>query len=289
MTAVSGRVVSLLYHDVLLGRDPSPAETELLGGTEFSRSAHGEVSGYSAPDAEIYKLPAGLFERHLMAIAAAGFAPGLVGDAEPDQRNPVSAVYLTFDDGGASAHSVIAPLLERRGWLGHFFVATDHIGASGFMDAEQLRDLRARGHLVGSHSCSHPERMSNLGDEDLAHEWERSVAVLSELLGERVTTGSVPNGYYSRRVGRAAEAAGIEWLFTSEPTTRPSRVGRCALIGRFIVQVGTSAAAVADLVAPRSRARLSQAVSWKAKGVAKRLGGEVYLRLRARALDRRGD
>lgn len=287
MSAGVGLVVSLLYHDVLLESDPGAEEAELLAGLEFSRTSRGEASGYATADAQVYKLPAALFERHLLAIAAAGFKPGLVVAADANERASAASVHLTFDDGGASAHSVIAPMLERRGWLGHFFVATDHIGTPGFMDAEQLRDLRARGHLVGSHSCSHPERMSLLGDEELTYEWERSVAVLSELLNEPVTAGSVPNGYYSRRVGHAAAAAGIEWLFTSEPTARAANLGSCAILGRFNVQVGTTAATVADLVAPRSWGRVGQAVFWKLKGVAKRLGGNAYLRLRARALDRR--
>jgi hypothetical protein len=47
-------------------------------------------------------------------------------------------VFLTFDDGGASALHPTADLLERRGWSGHFFVTTRRIGTPGFLDFWQL-------------------------------------------------------------------------------------------------------------------------------------------------------
>ena len=51
-------------------------------------------------------------------------------------------------------------MLERYGWPGYFFVATDWIGRPGFLNAAQFRELDSRGHVIGSHSCSYPERMA---------------------------------------------------------------------------------------------------------------------------------
>src|SRR5205823_11855730 len=100
---------------------------------------------------------------------------------------------LTFDDGGASAITTIAPMLEEFGWRGHFFITTDYIDAPGFLTREQIRELHRRGHVIGSHSCSHRGRMSSQPAERLVREWGISKEILSGLLGEEVTTGAVPS------------------------------------------------------------------------------------------------
>ncbi len=212
------KAVTLLYHDV----------------TEPGRAAS---SGFSSSDADIYKLEPEVFERHLEAIAGTRNCPestvfDLVQNGSIRDKIPV---FLSFDDGGASART-IADMLDGRGWKGHFFITTDFIGSPAFATAADLRDLRARGHVVGSHSCSHPPRISFLSDNELQLEWQKSVDTLQEILGEKVETGSVPGGFYSTRVVEFASRAGIRALFNSEPVVRVSRIGGCAVIGRFGLQ-----------------------------------------------------
>ena len=60
--------------------------------------------------------------------------------------------------------------------------------------------------------------MAALTRAELDREWRQSIARLSAVLGDPVKVASVPGGYYSREVGESAAAAGIEALFTSEPT-----------------------------------------------------------------------
>jgi saccharopine dehydrogenase-like NADP-dependent oxidoreductase len=60
--------------------------------------------------------------------------------------------------------------------------------------------------------------MSKLSWAELLREWKESCAKLSDILQEPVVTASVADGYYSRKVGKAAAAAGIQVLFTSEPS-----------------------------------------------------------------------
>ena len=65
---------------------------------------------------------------------------------------------ITVDDGGVSYYTVVADRLERLGWRGHCFVTTDMIGQRGFLTRRQIRELDGRGHIIGSHSASHPTR-----------------------------------------------------------------------------------------------------------------------------------
>jgi peptidoglycan/xylan/chitin deacetylase (PgdA/CDA1 family) len=191
---------------------------------------------------------------------------------------------LTFDDGGESAATCIAGVLEKYEWRGHFFVTAGQIGKKGFVNPKQIRGLRTKGHVIGSHSFSHPVRMSHCSRERLIDEWTSSIKMLSNILGEQVDTASVPGGYYSRRVVETAAASGIRVLFTSEPTTKVHAVLGCLVVGRYNIFRGTSPAISGDLVSVRSEARSRQWICWNvkkiAKRIAKRIAGRPYLAAR---------
>lgn len=265
---------SLMYHDVI-GAD-APA-----------------ASGFDGPDAATYKLDAGELERHLAAISDA------VAEADLERvttardlawRAPSSppAVLLHFDDGGASALA-IADRLERAGWRGYFHITTDRIGTPGFVTAADLRELHARGHVVGSHSRSHPPRMSSLPWDALLREWAISKAMLEELLGAPVTVASVPGGFCSREVILAADRAGIEVLFTSEPTSRFDWIRGCVVLGRYTIRRTTPAEVAAALATGALLPCWEQWAAWNAKKVLKRLGGEHWLAMRKHVFTWRAD
>jgi peptidoglycan/xylan/chitin deacetylase (PgdA/CDA1 family) len=239
--------LSLLYHDVV------PAG--------MFRS-----SGFSSPDADIYKLDESEFRRHLEAIDSRGV--------------PASDRLFTFDDGGSSALEPTATLLEEFGRIGYFFITTDFIGTPGFLTRGEIRALRNRGHVIGSHSCSHPARMAHCSREQLLHEWGESRELLSEILGEAVDSGSVPGGYYARRVAEAAAQCGIRLLFTSEPTKGIHKVNGTEVVGRYSIQQGVSAETAACIAHGDVVPRLKQAAYWNAKKAAKMIGGRHWLRLR---------
>jgi peptidoglycan/xylan/chitin deacetylase (PgdA/CDA1 family) len=257
--------LSLMYHDVV-------------------EDGQWDSSGFAGPGAAVYKLEAREFEQHLAAIqtALAGNSVDVIECVEwGGSRWPV---FLTFDDGGVSASTCIAKALESRGWRGHFFITTDRLVDPAFLNPEQVGELRARGHVIGSHSCSHPRRMSYCPPEDLAREWLESIRILTGILKEPVTVASVPGGYYSRRVASAAAAAGIRYLFTSEPTARVSEVDGCRILGRYYVQRGMPPETSAAFAVGLRRARFRQALLWKCKKAAKALGGGIYLKAREAAL-----
>ncbi len=257
------QALAIMYHDVVEHRD-------------F------DSSGFPGESANIYKLRRRDFERHLDAIAAASVAVSTVRQFEG------RPVLLTFDDGGVSFHRPIADLLERRGWRGHFLITTDRIGTPGFLSEAQLRELHRRGHIVGSHSCSHPTRMAALTRADLDREWRQSVARLSAVLGEAVKVASVPGGYFSRDVAESAAAAGVEVLFTSEPTARVDVVGGCRVLGRYVVRRGMSPEWSAGFASGSPSYCWRQSGLWQAKRVLKFLGGARYLQFRRAILERKG-
>src|ERR1700687_5745297 len=112
------RAISILYHDVV---QPGAFDS----------------SGFLSPGANRYKLDEKEFDRHLNAIALqVRRKPVTLSHFPPDLED--LSLLLTFDDGGASAHSIIADALESQGWRGHFFITTDFIGTPGFLSRQQI-------------------------------------------------------------------------------------------------------------------------------------------------------
>lgn len=260
------RVLSLLYHDIV-NRD--------LDG-----------SGFPGAGPARYKLEIEDFSRHLEAVGnARPEGPIGVGHLRGLAAGHAPPLLLTFDDGGSSAVRT-ADLLDARGWRGHFLITVEPIGTRGFVTIADIRDLRRRGHTIGSHSFSHPDPMSGCPGEVLRREWGQSVRILEDILGESVDVASVPGGAYSREVARSAASAGIRALFTSEPVTKCWEVEGCLVLGRFNLWRGTPPRVAAALAAGKAAPRMGRFFAWNARKIAKTLGGKSYLRLRNALLAR---
>lgn len=253
------RLLSLLFHDI------------------YAR-APGE-SGFPGRAAGRYKLSVAAFERQLAGLACArDDVPSLITGSAPPAGGR-GAFAVTVDDGGVSFHSQVADRLEALGWRGHCFVTTGYIGRPGFLDRAQIRELRRRGHAIGSHSVSHPTRFSAWKWDEMVREWADSREALNDLLGEDVTVASVPGGYYARRVAAAASEAGFKALFTSEPETRVRTVNGCLVIGRFTVRRDCRPDFAARLGLLQPSALLREWIAWNGKKVAKSVLGAGYPRL----------
>jgi peptidoglycan/xylan/chitin deacetylase (PgdA/CDA1 family) len=240
---------------------------------DIAPRGHGDTVGFAGPLAARYKLDPQDFEAHLDAVAATGAQVGTLAGSEP-----APAVALTFDDGGASA-PLAAEALERRGWRGHFFVTSSQIDTSGFMSADELRELSARGHVIGSHSHTHPTYMGRLTRAQLDEEWARSRACIAEVLGSVPRTASVPGGFLSDAVIAAAAAAGYEILFTSEPSARVQQRG-VEVRGRYTIWASTPARVAAAYAAGDRFACGRLWLEWNAKKLAKSLSPAAYQALR---------
>ncbi|MBI3860366.1 MAG: polysaccharide deacetylase family protein [Planctomycetia bacterium] len=291
--------IALIYHDVV----PDGAF---------------DSSGFPGASAAHYKFSEAEFHRHLAALASlptllasathhraptgSGGAPTNIANVsrsafsaagtlteklmDPVDFDGSAPCLLTFDDGGCSAYATVAGLLEARGWRGHFFITTDFLDQPGFLTSSEMRELHQRGHVIGSHSCSHPARMSACTRTQLVDEWRRSCDVLAAITGEPVTTASVPGGFFSRRVAEAAAAAGIRTLFTSEPTAGTYLIDGCTVQGRYSVDRSVSIETVAAIAAGKIFPRLRQSALWQIKKAAKTIAGPLYAEFRNRVLRR---
>ena len=266
---------ALMYHDVV------------AVGAE-------DTSGFPGRDAALYKVTPETFVAHLDAIASGYGTPKGApyeddGEEAPQRRHVGRRVghrfsgalppTITFDDGGKSGMAA-ADLLERRGMVGHFFVTANYVGTRGFLTEDDIRDLARHGHVIGSHSCSHPLRMGHCSWPQLLDEWSRSRLILSDIVGHEVRDASVPGGDFAPQVAEAAAKVGITRLFTSEPTCDARYAFGLTLVGRFAIQRRTTTDTAAALAAGDWLPCARQAVVWNAKKMTKRLGGGRYLQIR---------
>ena len=144
---------------------------------------------------------AGNFERQL-AFYARHYMPVTLIDLDRffhlqrwDKERP--GLIISFDDGVSSQYSVAAPLLDKYGFHGWFFVPVDFVSAPpseqlSFSGAHQigpdstslraeraamswaeLRDLDRRQHVIGCHTRSHRRMSPELTDEVLEYEYLR--------------------------------------------------------------------------------------------------------------------
>jgi peptidoglycan/xylan/chitin deacetylase (PgdA/CDA1 family) len=86
---------------------------------------------------------------------------------------------------------------------------------AGLMSWQQIRELGAQGHEIGSHSLTHP-LLTELDAAQLEREVARSRSQLAEATGCEVASFCYPNGSYDARALEAVRAAG----YTCAVTTR---------------------------------------------------------------------
>jgi peptidoglycan/xylan/chitin deacetylase (PgdA/CDA1 family) len=244
-----------MYHDVV--RDGKPSGRDTGGRNRYEHSWDEFVA-------------------HLDHLARRARTPVATEELRPGRAVEWS---LTFDDGGSSAVAV-GEELARRGWHAYFFITTGLIGRQGFVDQEAVRSLDESGHVVGSHSVTHPARFASLGERELDREWRDSIDMLADILGRPVRTASVPGGDFRPHVATAAARAGISLLFTSEPRLATREIAGCVVAGRYSVTARTSARLASEAAAGRRSAWARQAAGWHARRAAKAVAGRRYYALR---------
>ena len=187
-------------------------------------------------------------------------------------------VVLTFDDGGSSALAA-ATALEARSWRGVFFVTTSKIGTSGFLSDTDIKALADRGHVIGSHSHSHPTYMGRLSRAQIEQEWRESRAALGDILGSlptrhRFRAASSPG---RRPRSRRNGVSSAHDLGAARGRAGPRGI---AAYGRYAVWSTTPADRAAAYASGVRTAQLRLWLEWKAKDIVKRGNPSAYQALR---------
>ena len=209
--AACRKAVGELLEEMLLPSVSSVATKQLAGHGllqlgQAGRAAAAFESAYAA-DAETPGLRTDL----LLAYDALGLRPSRVAPEVYCLSGGRKSVALTFDDG---PHPLITPWildqLDKEGVKATFFL----VGKQVTLYPELVREIRRRGHVVGSHSYAH-RSFRHLTPVECEQDLVKSRLAIREACGETVTLFRPPGGYYDASAKGAAGALGFVTVFWS--------------------------------------------------------------------------
>ncbi len=133
-----------------------------------------------------------------------------------DAPIPPRAVALTFDDGYQNFIDYALPVLEQHGFPAAVYAISGYLGkpAAWFakdpgrpvpllMSAAQLRELRAQGIQIGSHTVNHV-KLATVSEAQQRQELKDSKLALEDVLGEEIRHLCYPFGSFDLCTAQAA-------------------------------------------------------------------------------------
>lgn len=124
---------------------------------------------------------------------------------------------ISLDD-GSKLDLRAADILDRHGLRGTFYIVVNWVDEPGFLTWDDVKSLDKRGFEIGSHTCSHPQDLKGLYEEDLFYEVQNSKDLIETVLGHDITKFCYPRGRQNERVRQAVADAGyLEARITGKP------------------------------------------------------------------------
>ena len=160
------------------------------------------------------------FDQQMKALVSAGYSTispdELAQLLENDQPVPNKKFMLTFDDGYADFYPNAYPVLQKYNLRAIVFVITDKIGTNGYLNWQEIKEMRASGHvIIGGHTKTHVD-LTYCEPDQIDREIIISKAALEKELREPITVFAYPAGHYDSYVLATAKKAGYQFAFTTE-------------------------------------------------------------------------
>jgi peptidoglycan/xylan/chitin deacetylase (PgdA/CDA1 family) len=153
------------------------------------------------------------FEEQIAWLAAHGFHPvtltQLVAHRKEGKLLPSSPIVLSFDDGWKDQYTGAFPVLVKYKIPATFFIITDSIGHSAYMDWKQLEDMAAAGMDIEPHSHTHP-KLTVFPEQYLSREIIDSKKILETRISKPAVVFSYPFGSYNDTVISIVKQAGFD-------------------------------------------------------------------------------
>ena len=142
---------------------------------------------------------------------------------------PLRSVVITIDDGYRSVYDTAYPLLKEYGFSATLFIYTDFVGATSMsLTWDQLREMKAAGFEIESHSVTHSDlTLKKAGETDAGYreriirELVESKAIIDRELEQDTRFLAYPYSKYNRWVLAQTEAAGYHLGLTVERGSNP--------------------------------------------------------------------
>jgi len=157
------------------------------------------------------------FADQMRWIAERGFHPVTIAQLNGYLKHglllPAKPIVISFDDGWKDQYCAAFPILKKYNFSATFFIITDSVGHSAYMDWDQLSELSDSGMDIEPHSCTHA-RLSTLPPEQAWRQIHDSKLVLENRLHKPVPVFAYPFGSYGERVISLVKEAGFDMAVT---------------------------------------------------------------------------
>jgi peptidoglycan/xylan/chitin deacetylase (PgdA/CDA1 family) len=158
------------------------------------------------------------FDAHISQLTGGRFnimpLPDILSAIDKGEKLANRTVAITIDDSFRSVYERAWPRLRKAGIPFTLFVSTDPAdrNLAGYMTWDEIRELKAAGVTIGSHTASF-RPLSETTPDGFRDDVARSLESFERELGERPTLFSWPRGEMGSVAARMLEELGFEAAF----------------------------------------------------------------------------
>lgn len=161
----------------------------------YHRIADGKKGDYTVSQAT--------FSEHMKVLADSGYqsiTPAQLYDyLVYNKVLPPKPVMITFDDSRAEHSEIAAPVMEKYGFKGVFFIMTITYNKKNYMTTQQIADLAKEGNTIGLHSWDH----TMVTKYKEAADWQKQIGgpkeKLEKIVDSPIEYWAYPNGVYDHQ------------------------------------------------------------------------------------------
>lgn len=148
-----------------------------------------------------YTISPATFSAHMKVLADSGYhsiSPSQLYDYLVYNKTlPTNPVMISFDDSRIEHSTIAAPVMEKNGLRGVFFIMTITYNKKNYMSTDEIAKLAKAGHTIGLHSWDHTMVIKYKEAADWKKQVEEPKAKLEKITGKPVEFWAHPNGVFN--------------------------------------------------------------------------------------------